>query len=169
MLVNVVGYQCTWLVAVFGAARASPWPGMVAAMVFAALQIRLSHRRRADTRAAVGSIMAGVAIDGTLAHAGLVAYATPSPALAAPIWILAIWLAFGFTLGHSLAFLQYRPWLATLLGAIGAPLAYLAAARVGAVRLDGAGTLAVGAAWALALPLLARLARVADIDRRAMA
>lgn len=168
-LANILGYQCVWFIAVLGAAHASPWPAIAAALVFAAFQLTRSHRRPSDVRAVATSIAAGVAIDGTLAYAGLVTYAAPSPALAAPLWILAIWAAFGLTLGHSLAFLQRRPWLAASLGAAGAPLAYMAAARIAAVRLSGAGLLAIAIAWALVLPLLARVAREASVDGEALA
>lgn len=169
VLANILGYQCVWFIAVFGATHASPWPAVAAALAFAVLQIARSHRRPADVRAVATSIAAGVAVDGMLAYAGLVTYAAPSPALAAPLWILAIWAAFGLTLGHSLAFLQRRPWLAASLGAAGAPLAYIAAARIGAVRPSGAGLLAIAIAWALVLPLLSRLAREANVDSEALA
>jgi hypothetical protein len=168
-LANIVGYQCVWFIAVFGAARASPWPAAAAALAFAAIQLAWSRRRRADLSAVAASIVAGVAVDGALAHAGLVIYAAPLPALGAPLWILAIWSAFGLTLGHSLAFLQRRPWVAALLGASGAPLAYLGAARIEAVQLRTPGLLALGAAWVLVLPLLARFARAADVDGEAVA
>ncbi len=161
-LANIVGYQCVWFIAVLGAARASSWPAVVALVGFGTLQLSLSRRRRADLRTLAASIAAGIVVDGALAHTGLVVYATPLPALVAPLWILAIWSAFGLTLGHSLAFLQRRPWLAASLGAAGAPLAYLAAARVDAIRVDGAGLLAVGMTWAVALPLLSQWSRTAD-------
>ncbi|MGN6519928.1 MAG: DUF2878 domain-containing protein [Dokdonella sp.] len=169
MLANILGYQCVWFIAVFGAAHASAWPAVAAASAFALVQITISRRRRGDVYAMAIAVAAGVAIDGMLAHAGLVAYATPSPALAAPLWILAIWAAFGLTLGHSLAFLQRRPWLAALLGAVGAPLAYLAAARIAAVRPGATGLFAIAVAWALVLPLLCRLARQAGEDTEALA
>jgi hypothetical protein len=92
-------------------------------------------------------------------------YASPQPALLAPAWILAMWVAFAMTLNHSLAFLKTSPMAALVLGAVGAPLAYLAAGRgFGAVEFTPPawrGELAVGAGWAVALVLLPSLAHVA--------
>jgi hypothetical protein len=76
---------------------------------------------------------------------------------------LAIWAAFALTVNHSLMFLQRRPLLAMLLGAIGGPLAYTGAARLGAVAWAAPSlqlTLTLAIAWGVAVPLLSELARI---------
>ncbi|HEU4664537.1 MAG TPA: DUF2878 domain-containing protein, partial [Dokdonella sp.] len=135
-----------------------------AALVFAAFELRRSTRARLDVALVATCFAVGVVVDGTMALGGLVRYATPAPALAAPVWILSIWVAFGLTLAHSLAFLQGRPWLAAIAGAAGGPLAYLGAARLGAVGFERPGLAAIALAWTFAMPLLATLSR----DRRAI-
>jgi hypothetical protein len=110
----------------------------------------------------------GATVVGAPAHAGVLRYAAPSPALpagGAPLWILGLWLAFAATLQCSLAFLQRRRWLAAAFGAIGAPLAYLGAAHGWQAVVFAAPSwptlLALAGAWALALPVLATIARPA--------
>lgn len=155
--INIAGYQLVWLASVIGAARAHPWLGVTAAGVFVSLQGYASLNRRADVRALVLALVLGVAIDGGLSVSGLLRYAQPQPAAFAPLWILAIWAAFALTLNHSLAFLSGRPVLAVALGAVGAPLAYLAAARgFGVITFAEPawkGFVALGSAWAIAMYL----------------
>ena len=89
------------------------------------------------------AVASGVVIDGTL-RALAAGCATPRrdpafPPHGAPLWILCLWAAFALTLTRSLAWLMRRPWLAALLGALGAPLAYAsAAARVCGGRVRAA-------------------------------
>lgn len=161
-LFNVVAYQCVWLAAVTGAASGVAWAGPAAAAAFAAIQLRHSSRARSDAWLMVACVLVGAALDGSLALGGLVTYAAPTPVISPPIWILSIWAALGLTLRHSLAFLRHRPWTAAAAGALGGPLAYLAAARLGAVSFEYSSLILIAGAWVLAMPLLAWCAR----DRR---
>ncbi len=158
---NAVGYQLVWFAAVAGAGRQTPWWGVLAAAVFVAVQVAFSAQRRSDLRLLAVALALGVALDGTLAASGWLHYAAQRPGFQAPLWILAIWSAFALTLNHSLRLLQGRPAWASLLGAVGGPLAYLGAARgFGAVEFvaPAAALIAVALAWALAMPLLSQLA-----------
>jgi hypothetical protein len=78
-----------------------------------------------------------------------------------PLWILAMWVLFATALRSSLRWLQGRPALAALFGAVGGPLSYAAAARMGACRFEQpvVSALALGVAWAVITPLLVALAR----------
>lgn len=153
--INLVGYQLVWLAAVIGAARAQPMLGVATAAIFVVAQLLVSRSRKADAMAMLLALVLGMAIDGGLQASGLLRYASPQPGLFAPVWILAIWAAFALTLNHSLAFLHGRAGLATLLGAIGAPLAYVGAARgsgvVAFTQPAWLGLLAVALGWALAM------------------
>lgn len=60
-----------------------------------------------------------------------------------PIWILALWLGFATTLNVSLAWMQGKTITAVLFGAVGGPLAYLGAQKLGAVVLPSLTSYAV--------------------------
>ncbi len=164
-LLNFAGYQAVWFCAVYGAAAGRLWPLAAMLALFAGAQLAASKLRASDLRLMGVALLLGLALDGVLAGSGLLHYASAAPALppsGAPLWILALWVAFALTLNHSLRYLAGRAWLAAALGAAGGPLAYLAAARLsGAVGFATPATralavLAVG--WALALALLSALA-----------
>jgi apolipoprotein D and lipocalin family protein len=74
--------------------------------------------------------------------------------------MLSLWAAFATTLNHSLRWVVHRPMVATLLGAIGGPLAYLAGAKLGALQLASLQTALplIGVAWGIAMLTLSLIA-----------
>lgn len=162
---NLVGYQLVWFLLVSGAAHASLWPAMAGGVAFVSWQVLAAPHPAVELRLLIIALLLGVAIDGVLAYTGWLRYASPSPSVpldGAPVWILMLWACFATTINRSLAMLRSRPWLAALLGAIGAPMAYVAASRGwGAVQFQAESWRAlawIAAGWAIALPVLAILA-----------
>ena len=74
--------------------------------------------------------------------------------------MLSLWAAFATTLNHSLRWVARRPLIATLLGAIGGPLAYLAGAKLGAMHIAVPQTAipVIGVAWGIAMLALSIVA-----------
>jgi Protein of unknown function (DUF2878) len=165
LLANIVSFQAGWFACVLGAARGWWWLGplLVAAIAGAWLLVAPRPRGLAVLLALTGIV--GLCWDSWLAVLGLIAYPPGplSPPLA-PVWILAMWVSFATTLNVSLRWLRGRSWLAVLVGAVLAPLAYFAGARLGALQLaqPQLALLAQAAGWALLLPALVALARRCD-------
>jgi hypothetical protein len=161
-LLNALGYQGVWIASVAGASRGMAWVGPVCAVAFACAVLATSERPRVDARLMMLAIAVGATMDSAWIALGWLDFNAAWPSAAfAPAWILGLWLSLALTLDHSLAFLRDRVWLAAVLGGAGGPLAYWAASRSGAVRLD-APVLTVlaglGVAWALLFPMLVRAA-----------
>jgi hypothetical protein len=163
LLANLVCFQLVWMATVGGAAQGWWWAGPLAVLAFAAWQVPLSSAPRADLKIMAIAAVVGFAIDSALVLSGLLTFRTPLPwDFAAPVWIVALWVAFALTLNHSMDSLKRRPLLAVLLGLLGGPLAYWVASRVwNAADLNGSVlfTLAViGVIWGVMTPLLLALA-----------
>ena len=163
---NLLGYQASWFIAVIGAGQGAWWPGVAAALAYTGWQLATAPDREAALRTLALALLAGLVIDGLLARAGALHFAAASPAFptgGAPLWILGLWLAFAMTLLRSLAFVQHRLVLAAVFGAVGAPLAYLGAARgwqaVAFASPAWEVLAALAIAWAVVLPLMAVSAR----------
>lgn len=166
VLVNAVAYQLVWLACVAGTAAGATWVGPIAALLFAVLMLGFGGKRRADLRALVVVLPVGIALDSAFATSGWLSYVAGWSGLPglAPAWIVAIWAGFALTLNHSLLFLSGRPLLAAALGLVGGPLAYSAARGFDVVSYGAPAAsvlLALGLAWAAALPLLVALNRPA--------
>ena len=171
---NIIGYELVWLACVAGAGRGMAWLGPLAALVFVTATLALGGNRGGDLRALALVVPLGFVMDSLFAASGWLNYAHSWPShLVAPAWIWALWAAFAMTLNHSMAFLGDRPWLAALLGLVGGPLVYWAAAGTfGAVDF-GVPTAwimaALALAWALLLPLLMTLNKRLTDSTRALA
>jgi len=171
---NIVGFQLVWTVTVAGAGRGLWWLGMPVLLVFAAWQCRVSKVPVADLKLVVIAAVLGFAIDSVFASMHWLQYASPRPwPLLAPVWIVVLWMGFALTLNHSMHFLRGRLVLAVLFGAVGGPVAYIAADRLwGAVRFDTPGwpaLLALGLAWAVVTPVLVASAMRLARDEEAVA
>jgi hypothetical protein len=79
-----------------------------------------------------------------------------------PLWMLALWAQFATTFRYSLRGIISRPALAGVFGVIGAPLAFLAGERLGALALLPPETLGLerlAISWGVAMYAFAILAR----------
>ena len=158
-LLNFIGFQVVWVLAVGGAARGLWWPGLAGLAVFAGLQLWCSRWPRADLALMGLAAVVGCIADSLLVASGLVRYATPLPwSTVAPVWIAGLWMGFALTLHHSMRWLQGRWVLAVLFGAVGGPLVFWLAARywdaVEIVEPQWRGLTALGVEWAVLTPLL---------------
>lgn len=170
--INIAFYQATWLAAIAGAARGWWWAGPAMLAVFAGWQLLVSSERRADLELMACAAVVGFVVDTLCVRSGMLVYSAPVPSPDfAPIWIVALWMSFALTLNHSLAYMKSRPLLAAALGAIGAPLAYWAAARGwNALFFATQPAIALGVlaiAWAILTPALFLLARHLVRENRA--
>lgn len=156
---NLLGYQLVWFLLVRGAGNGHlAWP-LLAGALFVVSQLATATHVGCELRLVATALLIGVAVDGIAAAAGWLRYASPGPACppgGAPVWILMLWACFATTINRSLSVLRDRRWLAALLGGLGAPMAYVAAAHGWeAVQLSlWPGAMWIAASWALALPLL---------------
>lgn len=159
----LAGYELAWLAAVAGAGRGLAWPGVLAVALFAAWRLATSRTRRVDLRLAATALALGFVLEALWTGTGLLRYAAPWPVATAPAWLLALWVAFALTIVPLFRYLHARPWLAAALGAIGGPLAYLAAARGWHALALAAPAwhplLALALGWAVAAPVLTSLAQ----------
>ncbi len=161
-LAILLAYQATWFAAVIGAGQGRWWPSVLCAALFALWRLAVSPQRALEMQLVLAALAIGLVLENLWVGSGLLTYAAPCPWAGSPAWILALWLAFALVIVPLLGYLHRRLWLAAAFGAIGGPLAYLGAAsgwdtvRFSEPRWHA--LLALGAGWALAMPVLAALA-----------
>jgi hypothetical protein len=161
-IINFLGFQTVWLSAVFGAAAGRTWLGPVVVVIWLGVYSWLTGRPRLEIQIALTALMLGLTIDTLLIGAG--AYAPQGLISGWPItppWMLALWVNFGTLVNGGLSWLKGRYLLGAFLGAWGGPMAYYSGHRLGALTFQSPVTLhlaVLGAAWAVAVPLLFFLA-----------
>lgn len=170
ILVDVAGFQIVWLCCALGAAAGSALPGMAASLAFVTLQLARSVRKLATASLIAAAGLLGVLAESLFSAAGAVHHAAPWPsALAAPLWIVGLWMAFATTLGTLGGWLGRRKLtIALIAGAALGPISYLAGARLGALSIGDPMAVSlsvIAGAWGVAMPLLLWIAE--RLDRRA--
>ncbi|MCO7521802.1 MULTISPECIES: DUF2878 domain-containing protein [unclassified Pseudomonas] len=154
LIFNALWLQAGWWVCVLGAERR--WllwlviPGL-------AVHLRLCQDANAEAWAMVRITLAGCLLDSALGALGLFVF----DAWPLPLWLALLWLVLASGMRHSLAWAGDNWRLGSLLGALGGPLAYVGGATLAGVALPlGAAQtgLLLAPVWALALPMLVRLA-----------
>lgn len=174
-LLSFLLLQAAWAACVLGAAAGDGLVGPLVTAGLLAAHLAWRPGRRAELRAILPAAATGLVLDSLLVSAGFLRFSAPGPLpeLLVPVWIVALWAAFGATLRGALAWLAPRPLLAAGLSALGSPLSFLSARALGAVELAEplSSTLAVLAVqWAVLVPVLLRVAHPPDpAPRRALA
>ena len=160
LAINFIGFQIGWFACVLGAAY-----GQTLLAVIAVLFIIAQHLYRNSSYAELYIILTAMVIgfiwESLLVTSGWLSYGLAADSLVfAPVWLVAMWALFATTINLSMAWLKQRWLLASLMGAVFGPLAFIAGEKLGAVqfldRLLALLGLAIG--WALLLPLLLWLA-----------
>ena len=163
-VINAVLFQLAWFGFVAGAARNMAWLGLIPLVFLAGHALRDASTRRGDLLLAVAALAIGLVLDGSFARANLLVYADAEPTLVgAPWWILAMWLAFAWTLNHSLTYLQKHLGVAMALGVVAGPFSYYIAGRAwGALEFIGDARMTLvwlAITWGVATGMLVLLAR----------
>jgi hypothetical protein len=100
----------------------------------------------------------GLVLETAFTGGGVITYAGTAPGqILPPIWILAMWLAFGTLPNASLGWLAGRWKLQAFLGALLGPLSYLAGTKLNAATLPDpafSSLVVIGIGWALAMPVI---------------
>lgn len=158
-IANALAYQAVWLATLISVSKGHFWFGFFTSVVFAGLMLLFGGKVKQDCRIVLIGLILGFAIDTAFAASGWIQYALPWSAEGfAPLWIMALWLAFSFTLNHSMSFLRENYRLAAVFGFIGGPLVYWCADRVFNVIEFGTDTavvmIALGVGWGLVIPAI---------------
>jgi hypothetical protein len=165
IVVNLLLYQAGWFVCVLSAAGGRPWIGAIAVALIVAWHLARAARPLPELALIGAAVAAGTVFETLLVQSGWVRFDTGMLIDGtAPYWMIALWANFATTLNVSLRAFRSYPWLAAAFGAVGAPAAYLAGAKLGAKEFTAVALalVAIGVGWALLSPALFAAARRLD-------
>ena len=160
----LLSYQGVWFIGVYGVLSGWLWAGSGALFAWGTIRsIYAGPQRRSSFSLSLESALLGYLFDSLLVVSGAIAFPVafqlggPSP-----LWMVALWFAFGAAFEDGFGWLRARPRVALVLGAFGGSAAYWGGARLGALSFPNGlsyGLALTGVCWGLAFPsLLARLA-----------
>ena len=157
-IVNVLLQQSGWFACVLGAARGRPWTGAGIALILVSIHLMLVKDRGPELRLLLAAGLLGTVLDSIQGRLGIVHFqAGYYMDWLCPLWITALWMQFATLLHFAADWMAKRYLLATVLGAVGGPVAFYGGVRLGAATLHPNLPLALAALaleWAVAMPLL---------------
>lgn len=154
-ILNAVLFQGTWFASVMGGAGL----GLLGLACLSAYSI-YAETFKIDIRFVMGLAFLGFVLDTVWIWLGILDYGDGP---FAPLWIVILWAAIGFTACHSLRFFSQRPMLGGLFAAVAAPISYFAGQRLGAaVLVETGGLIFVSIVWGVLFMGLFRLVEVVD-------
>ncbi len=132
--VNFVLFQGAWFAGVILAGNGRPWIATFTLLAVAFVHLLFVRDRRLESKVLLAAIPFGFVVDSVVASSGALAYSGQLSPYLCPPWIVAMWVLFAATFLHSFSWIVGRVALAAVLGAVAAPLSYLAGQRLGAVK-----------------------------------
>jgi hypothetical protein len=165
VIINFVLFQLAWFACVLGAARDMPWLGVIVTVAIVVWHLRTAKQAKPEIFLLIIVLAIGALFDQMMHSTHLLTYQAHgwSNALV-PAWILALWAGFVTALNVSLRWMRGKWMVMIFFGAIGGPLAYMSAEKLGAVTLNNmpASYIALGLGWAILTPLLVMLSQRFD-------
>lgn len=121
MLFNLIGFNIAW----FGLILIGN-PFIAVAIIWLCCHLAFVSNKKAELALVFSIAAIGVFIDALLTYLGVFNFSSTS-LFPIPFWLIALWLCFGATVGHSLTFFAGSTLLQLFVGGVFAPLSYLAA------------------------------------------
>jgi Protein of unknown function (DUF2878) len=164
-IINFVLFQIGWFACVLGASKQLPWIGVIFMCLFLAWHLSQAKQPKLEIYLIVITVLIGAVYDQIMTQNSLLTYQSHGWSTALPAsWILALWAEFAMILNVSLRWIRGHTIIAILFGAIGGPLAYIGAAKLGAVTLNALplSHVALSVGWAIITPILLLLSEKFD-------
>ena len=165
IIINFVLFQIAWFACVIGAAKQMPWLGVIVTFVVVVWHLMQAKPAKPEIILLLIALVIGAAFDQLMHSTNLITYQAHgwSDSLV-PAWILALWAGLVTALNMSLRWMRGKWLVMVSFGAIGGPLAYMSAEKLGAVTLNSMPTtyVALGLGWAILTPVLVLLSQKFD-------
>ena len=154
-------YQLGWFACVIGTAWGFQAAGVSLACVFLILHFFLASDRSTQIKLSAVAAILGLILDSL--QLGLGVFAFPRGTAVGglpPLFMSVLWMQFATTFRYCMGWLSGRYVLSAVFGLVGAPIAFYAGERLGAIEfLDPRhiSFLVLGLLWSAAVPLLVLL------------
>ncbi len=163
IIINFVLFQITWFACVLGSAKGYPWLGAIVVSISLMWHFSQARYKLKEATWCLIALVIGAVFDQFMLSFQFIQYQNNGWAQTiVPVWILALWLAFALTLNVSMRWLRGNYLIALLFGAVGGPMAYIAAQKLGAVKLGGHSLIILSIGWAIVTVVFSQISSFYD-------
>jgi hypothetical protein len=167
MLLNVITFQIGWFACVLSAANQQVWMGLLISTALLAFHLIRAKQKSGEATLIIIAMLFGLVFDTVPLSLGWLSFNPVAywPDAISPPWMIALWGLFATTMNFSLRWLKKMPIIAVVLGAISGPASYYFGEKLGALHIVelNAAMIYLGIGWAIALPLLLKIATVKSL------
>ena len=157
-LINFIGFQAAWFACALGVPSNHPEWIVLICSIFLGYHFYICQNSFKELELVVKVCALGLIVDSVLNVFNFVSFGLsyPEPFMhIQPWWMLLLWACFASTLNISFKWLKNKYKLASILGAISAPLSYLGGEKFNALALHGTQSwIAIAVVWAIAMPIM---------------
>jgi hypothetical protein len=125
MLINLIGFQICWFGLIYWGNSFAP-----IALLLITIHLFFLSNKRQEFMLVLYVTIIGCSVDIILTFTGIFVFQYSS---LIPLWLIVLWGCFSSTIAHSLQFLKSSTLIQGLVGALIAPLSYIAGYKFGAV------------------------------------
>jgi len=168
-IVNIVMFQTGWLACVISLNHQLEWLALTLLAFVITAHLFMVNDARPDILIILITGICGLLVDSTMISQKLLLSDWKVAINGwAPLWLVGLWMLFGTTMYHSLAWFQRHLWLAAIAGFIFAPLSYLAGSKLGVLQFSSdigmyLILLYIALIWFFVTPFLLWLARTLQL------
>lgn len=160
----LLGFQAVWFACAWGIGNGYPWLPLIASLAYLGFYISRQTEKKWVYLFLLKIFALGFVVDSLISGLGLMIFqsAYPQPLEGfQPWWLSLLWLSFGASAKACFFWLEKRPFLALVLGAISGPVAYFSGLQLGAfVAIYWQGYILLSIAYAGVMILLIKLIRI---------
>jgi hypothetical protein len=135
MIVNFIGFYLAWIGLVLVGNLFIPFAiGLIA--LHLSMVVKSSRLRIAEVKLITSLVIVGVIVDNALTYFSVFNFPGNSSInfIAIPLWLVVLWACFAATIAHSLKPIGHSRLLQAAIGAVFAPMSYVAGQKLGAVE-----------------------------------
>jgi hypothetical protein len=162
ILLNVITFQIGWFACVLSAAKQQVWLGLLISAALLVFHIFSAKQKHGEARLVIIAMLFGLVFDTIPLSLCWLAFSPVPywPDAISPPWMIALWGLFATTMNYSLRWLKKLPIVAIILGGVSGPASYYFGEKLGALTVQqfDAAMIYLAIGWAIALPLLLKLA-----------
>lgn len=155
--INAIGFQIGWFACIASVRYDQEFPAILFCGLLVGLHFFFSKVPRIDFKLTLIALVLGIVVDSSLQYFSVIRFYGWALGPLSPFWLWMVWVMFALTLNHSLAFLQNRHvLLSVVMGLVFGPLSYIAGTKLGAASFDNSfiPLATLGMVWMLTLPAL---------------
>tara|TARA_B110000116_G_C16673058_1_gene507134 strand:+ start:462 stop:989 length:528 start_codon:yes stop_codon:yes gene_type:complete len=136
IIFNIVGFKITWISCVMGEVYFGSWLGLVIGLIYLFIYFFYEKNKFLSLKIVIFFSLIGYLFDSIMSYFGLYRIENSSYFLYLPIWFLVLWPAFSTLFVNTFVFLQYKPMLSIIIGALLGPISYYVGVTLGLVNIE---------------------------------